>query len=1229
MRKLFYSLLGLFMVTSASYAQTEYTILEDLTNSKLVNADFSADAPAGVTIRTYDYDMLDDGIGAGGTEMYGQQAVTGWTAANPSTNTKVDSRTDGTNARAAGVFSYWDDGGDAPSFGLGGVSYTAPYLVAGGPTGQGLGMVAVWGATVQYTQKVTLPAGAYVINIPIINTSGSGGMSNMNGFIADDGTEYLSSTQSFEVSDGGTWSTDQIAFILDKETSGVISIGYKAGGIGSASAPHLFYDCVNIWKVDPAPIIAEQVAAAKEDLLKAIEDGEQVGADTKDAQAVYDDPNATLAQVEAAIEAQKANNESAVQDLSEFFIKNPHFTQDTPISTNAETGTVEGITTYDYDRSKNSVSYYGMQPVKNWTASNPADTTTPDTNSGLNNGRACGVVAIGSGAWIGGSQFSVPNKMSDGSDEGNVLGFVTCWSATTQYTQAVSIPAGKYSLTISYYNTGGTSAVAKNLMGFISDAGDEYLCSTTTFKVGSWEKMQVSFTLDEATSGKFSVGYTATNTGSGNMPHFFIDGIALNYVGDTKIDPSLFALQAAVSSATTLNDENSFNADLKEKFTEAIDAGQELVSSQSDDKEANAAATEAINNMFTDVTASIAAYKSLDEFRTGELEEAHNKYSEMEGMSDLVGKIEEVVDKIDTDGADYLMTTDEINVTIASLEPMIQEAIQVRWDAVVASGETLAEPLDITSLLEGLSYTYSSTAYSGSNVPDKEWAYGDATNFKTQYGTAEVWNQSPFEITRTLTDMPAGTYTITTRAFYRMADNDTNYDSYNAEANYAYVWAGHAKTPLTNVHELASDNAEAFANAATLTNTADPVLYVPNSQLAAHNIFEDAQYDDKTVKSVTTVLANPGELSFGIEADEMQSNSWVVWYSFQIAYNAVDVDVLAEEVAAQKDDAIDLEESVSNVQQAVTNLNNAVETAEAALSSLDKDALVAASEALSDATEYAVESMELASEANELNATYSSFLENATFSSTDSSFPDLLAQIDDDYESNAEIENIINSLPSAWVKYATSVEGIESASDDNPFDLTPAIINPSFETGDLTGWVKNDAATGDTGVKDNTNSTYAIDNCDGSYLFNTWNGSALDDPYYLHQALIGLPAGTYKLEALVSSSEGNVVTLAVGEYASDVTTTASTHGDDAAVVFPVEEGQAITITASSATWFKADNFRLTYYGKNSTAIDAVASSAAVKASTTYSVSGARTNGLKKGVNIVRYGNGDVKKVLVK
>lgn len=1219
MKKLFYTFLGVAMSCSYSWAQEiEYTKLEDLT-SKITNADFTAGTPVNAIIKTYAKDLTDAGLGAGGTELFGMQPVEGWTASAPTDNI-MTTEENGINARACGVMSYIYDG-EVAEYGLGGAG-NIPYTGEGGAT-CGLGVLAVWGATAQYTQEITLPAGAYLIEIPVCNTTGTGGMTNLNGFIAEDGTQYVSKTQSFPV-DVYSSTVDQIVFLLDKETKGRISLGYIAGGQGSKDSPHLFYSNVSLYKIDPTPLVAEKIAAAKEKLFSLIELGEQIGADTRDAQAVYDNAGATLEEVEAAIESQKAINDGSVSDLSEFFINNPHFNQDEPLPAG------EGITTYARDRKNNGVSNYGMLPVKGWVASNPCGEYDIEKTSGdaPNDGRACGVVAIGSNVWLGGSQFTVPTEMSDGKKEGNLLGFLTCWGLTTQYTQDVTIPAGKYTLAISYYNQGGKNAVDKNLMGFIADDGTEYLSDVTSFKVGSWEKMTITFDLEESTSGKFSVGYTAANTGSGNMPHFFIDGISLNYVGETAIDPSLFALQAAVTSGEVLLD-NSFNVTLKEKFNDAVEAGQALVGAVSSDKEANIAAKDAITLLVDEVNENIKAYEELYDFAdvlSEKIEEMRGKTlfedycSYLESLSDQIGS--EILE-------DYTWTTQQIKDAIASVPVKYNEALQKAFETIQAGGYT-GEDLDITPLLSGLAYTYNESALSGSNVPDKEWVYGDASNFKTQYGTAEVWNQSPFKITRTLNDMPAGTYTITTRAFYRSSDNESNYETFNSDekADLAFVWAGYSKSPLCNVAELAGID-DSFGS--KLANE----LTIPNNQKEANYVFTNEKFDTYTVKSVKTVLPEAGDLSFGICSDQMSENSWVVWYSFEIKYNVVDNSVLqndlaglveeAEEYFSEKKEVASVA-SASSLQNVIGTASDAVlsgaglaEAWTALIAELDAfKANVAIYTELADAYEELSSAIEEYSATAETQAQTAATLLAAEFDSA----------LGNRNLSTDEIQSMLSKVREA-IRNLKLPAGMDGATDTEPVPCTSLIENPSFETGDFTGWTYNTAATGDTKIVGAADEKYVVENAEGNYLFNTWNASPVD--FYVTQTVADLKPGTYELTALVASDKGNKITVSVNNDAVEAEMLEEKNiGTDVSVIFAVADGESAVIKVSSAFWFKADNFRLQYFGTNSTktptAVEEVA--AETEATTIYNISGVRQNSLQKGLNIVKTGN-TVKKIFVK
>ena len=1077
------------------------------------------------------------------------------------------------------------------------------------------------------------------------NVAGSAEIITSNfGFIADEGKRYVSARVSYP--SDAEWHTDTAFVRVKAETSGVISLGYKSGNWGSGSAPHLFLDFVKLYSIDPAPLDKAEAAEAQVDLLALIQEGEELGVDVSDAQAVYDNPNATVEQVRAAIANQKAINEAGTTDLSEFFITNPHFTLDSPIE--------DGITTYDYDMADPNgangkhVTHYGMQPVTGWVANAPSTNTV----EGVNNSRSSGVYAIGSDAFLGGGAFLPPTTMSDGSTSGKVLGFVSVWSARSQYTQHVTIPAGKYTLTISYYNAGGTSAINKNLMGFIASDGSEFLSDVKQFTVGKWQTMTVKFELFDETEGDFSMGYTAADAGSAAMPHFFIDGISLVYAGKLDIDPSLLALQSTISSAVSYTDE-VFNADLRERFQEAIEEGSKLVSGKSADAEANKAASDRISTMVAEVTASIAAYKKLEDFYNTDLNNAQQKYANLPELLDqLVNMDDDVSDALN----DCTWDNQKIDEVIASLKTIIKAEVQKAWDAALASGETLKEDLDISPLFDTLGYTYSTGTAQGSNVPDKQWSYGSASNFKTQYGTAEVWNQSPFTISQTLKDLPAGKYTITTKAFYRFADQVSNYDSYVGGEPMPAVslFAGHCKTQLLNIAEIASEDVNAFVDKSAVNGE---TLYVPNSQHAAHDVFESADYAEKVTVSASTAVAVPGDLTFGITSEQLYDNSWVIWYTFEIAYNALDNNSIMEELQALVDDAQAMLENsaeVNLVNETRTTMEEAIGTGEAAIENGAADVMTAAISTLNEALAKADKSIELIEKVNKAVTDYSNIITDFDFSSTNDELPSIIEKAEEGFASNEEIEQCIESLPAALVHYVTGRSDFAEGSVDNPIDITGVILNPAFETGNANNWTitaTEDSPDGKIGQNQGYQNNNTYENGDAgvivSQFIEAWrpNGAALNDGDIYQTIAAALPQGYYTLEVdgfatnQAEIPEEGIVGASLFAQVGDASVTqpvgiAVTGGvPEHFVLSFYSDGETPTtiglrVIGTNASWIVADNFTLSYIGPTApVGVNdvRVISTASVS---TYTLTGVRINAPRKGVNIV-VRDGKAQKVLVK
>ena len=98
---------------------------------------------------------------------------------------------------------------------------------------------------------------------------------------------------------------------------------------------------------------------------------------------------------------------------------------------------------------------------------------------------------------------------------------------------------------------------------------------------------------------------------------------------------------------------------------------------------------------------------------------------------------------------------------------------------------------------------------------------------------------------------------------------------------------------------------------------------------------------------------------------------------------------------------------------------------------------------------------------------------------------------------------------------------LQNASDSNPLDATCFITNPSFETGDYTGWT----ATGDTANNGEIGAkTSVTTNGDGNFTFNTfewWSSLSVSQTAYV-------PSGIYDISAVVAAWEIDEVTFSAG-----------------------------------------------------------------------------------------------------
>ena len=1082
------------LLLAVSFALTALSVQagpgDDITAKYLKNANFTADAPTIAGIRTYAKD-----IAVGTNEKSGMQPVAEWNASNP----VVEDATD-IDARAAGIYQTGaqyaiditgNEEDEMTELFLGGTGYLAPTTNPAGEESKAniLGMVAVWGATMSYTQPVTLPAGAYEIHIPVYNGGGETAVAaNKFGFIANNGTSYTATNTTWAPQ---VWDEMVITFMLSEETSGVISLGYNAANVGSAAMPHLYLSEVKILEGDPKAIDRAAAEELLPELLELIEAGEEMSLDVSASQAVYDNPNSTLAEVQAAIEAQKIANQNAMTDFTDFFINNAHFAFGTPLD--------NGVCTYDYDMEKNSTTYYGMQPIQDWTASNP----TTNTVEGINNGRASGLFAVGSpeNVWLGSVEDKVPATKANGATEGNLFGFISVWSAQSNYTQSATLPAGSYTITIPYYNERGTGTVSKNLCGFIAENGTEYLGTSTTFPVGKWTNETIKFKLEEETSGYFTIGYTASNAGSGSMPHLYIDEFTLMFNGKTAVDPSLLALNGAVRSAENYlyNIEDKYEQALMDSLELAKDHGAELVSESSADATVNTAAATKINNIITQIRASINDYKKFATFVNETLPAALDKYDANADFEALVSELETMSDECSAAYEDATYNGTQIAEAISSLDTKILTATQTAFENAQTDGEE--HDIDITILFPDKNLSYANSNVNG-------WANETGTTaFLSRVQTAEVWNQASFNVSLALDSLPAGVYEINAPGFYRSAgniDNWTEVQNGNVVGS-AYIYANGNKVLMHNVAEYAAANDDNHTAPADNSDAEAATMFVPNSNDNANYIFYKER---EAVNSVITALAETGTLTVGVKGENLESQAWVVWGAFTIKYKGTaGMNIpLSEQIADLINEAKELDDEVATmVVEADNVLMNAIGKGEEISSDNEVPEIVEAIETLKDAIAYGKESKKLFADILGTVQVYNDYL-MGTVESNDEDFPALIDEINDalssGFESNKAIEDYKEAIPAAWTRFVQfNALAAGDASENNAYDITGAILNPSFESilgGDNPAygeyWNKTREGGNDFGYQ--------------AGVYESYNTNSFD----INQTIKGLATGYYRVK---------------------------------------------------------------------------------------------------------------------
>lgn len=575
-------------------------------------------------------------------------------------------------------------------------------------------------------------------------------------------------------------------------------------------------------------------------------------------------------------------------------------------------------------------------------------------------------------------------------------------------------------------------------------------------------------------SDSVMVGIMSENT---NLNWMGADNFVLKYAGATQTLPSYTAL------VTEINTSEAYRATEPEAQTSVLDAfdaalaeAKALTAGGADeakDAQYQAAFTK-LNDARTAVANSAIAYAKLNGF-IDKLNQEIDKYDAMANYGKMVEKLEALLKKMEDGQTAHSLSAAEIDEAIDSYDALVSETVKEIFADLVAANEPLDEPFEITDLFPHMSYAYGTSQASFPNgypAEDPVWMNETGTgNFKTNYSTAEVWDAN-FHIYRDFADLPKGKYTIQTKAFYRVAANDTNYPNYKAgdydEGKYAYIYAGSGETKIINNAEIASTETNTSGGATLETD--EGTVYIPNSQQGASEIFTQEQWaaeaEKCTVEASGLITSETGTLRVGVKGENLEGNSWVIWYSWRLFYNGEDAsayDSVIEQLIAQ---ASELSPVLAD---APAKLEAAIQAGQTAMDNDDKAGKVTAIAALNEAIKYANDGDALYTQVKEEGTARQERIDLLTsdpneveggkgFVYTNETYPALIAEVealDADFnapESMEQLQNYLDRMVNEWDAYVWSKAGLDQATAATPVSMGEIITNGDFTSSSKAAW---------------------------------------------------------------------------------------------------------------------------------------------------------------------------------
>ena len=766
-----------------------------------------------------------------------------------------------------------------------------------------------------------------------------------------------------------------------------------------------------------------------------------------------------------------------------------------------------------------------------------------------------GYLGVGDNKGKPAGSVDAPTK-PEGHDTDDNTGFLYLragWGGACAYKQVVNLPCAKYRLEYWTINTNPNStAVATNLSQVVCRkdvyTDTEGLSSTT------WTKHEIEFTPVSEFSIQF--GYkAAADAGSGKNPYLIIDGIKLYKIGDATeeeiIASDLSSLEAEMYELMEIAGEyGGLTEELNDAIVEIDDCiGSGDLATMKEGYEKYNALKEQIAAVVESLPATIAFYNKAEEALTLD-------YPGASALQEVLAKWEEVINSgYSAAIAEY---AEELNQAYRDymFSQVASEASPADYTFLVANPLFVKEGNEPT--INGSEFTYTGQdAFENGKAPeiassDGWYKAGTCTDGDQRLNYAQsriCWNAwranadgKTLAVASDIENLPNGYYKVAgdliTEAEYvndQHVFGESTLQSSNSaslteglwdKTNYQGTW-----TTLTTDKILVHDGKLTIGASGTLANQNQSGWFcATNFKL----YFVGKATDQEIADALAAKVAHAQELAAAMHfaADKAQVLDSISAYTASGDVAVLNGGIALAETSEAKYEEVNAEgKTIPTVAQGLADniYGEATDIVKYAYDAVQ--AYFASDEATYTEVDAIIAQLKAyvnnyAPVYNSAYETYTALTSSSAKAALDATFANHKALLTAKLETEATVASAVSELTAA-VATAQAQEKYEN--NPNASDYTAFIINAQSASTD--GWtvVKGD---GDGPVKKGQYFT----GDDSRTYFDTWNGTAGKNNFYMEQVIEGLPNGTYTLGANVRTSGlGACLFGAVGTEAADTT----------------------------------------------------------------------------------------------